>query len=194
MDSVDLPHLLDYIIVRPKPMAGFTGKPQITTIMDPNIEFEDQSVGANLWTYEFVDDATVSNDTNPVHTYSDTGIFIVQQIVTTEFGCSDIAFDTIEIRPVYSMYIPNVFTPNDNGINEFYSLVGEGYVEGSFEMSIFTRWGEEVFRTKSFDNPWDGKDRFGKECPLGVYVFLAKVRSGEDKKVKTYSGKITLVR
>ncbi len=193
-NCVNSAYFQNYIIVRPKPMAGFTGKPQITTIMDPNIEFEDQSVGANLWSYEFVDDATVSNDTNPVHTYSDTGIFIVQQIVTTEFGCSDIAFDTIEIRPVYSMYIPNAFTPNDNGINEFYSLVGEGYVEGSFEMSIFTRWGEEVFRTKSFDNPWDGKDRFGKECPLGVYVFLAKVRSGEDKKVKTYSGKITLVR
>jgi gliding motility-associated-like protein len=193
-NCVNSAYFQNYIIVRPKPIAGFIGKPQITTIMDPNIEFEDQSLGANQWYYEFVDDATFSNDTNPVHTYSDTGIFIVQQIVTTEFGCTDIAFDTIEIRPVYSMYIPNAFTPNDNGINEFYSLVGEGYVEGSFEMSIFTRWGEEVFRTKSFDNPWDGKDRFGKECPLGVYVFLAKVRSGEDKKVKTYSGKITLVR
>jgi len=193
-NCVNSAYFQDYIIVRPKPIAGFIGKPQITTIMAPNIEFEDQSFGANQWTYEFLDDGTISNDTNPVHTYSDTGIFIVQQITTTEFGCSDIAFDTIEIRPVYAMYIPNAFTPNDNGLNEFFSLVGEGYIDGSFEMSIFTRWGEEVFRTKSFDNPWDGKDRFGKECPLGVYVFLAKVRSGEDKKVKTYSGKITLVR
>ncbi|MBX7183155.1 MAG: gliding motility-associated C-terminal domain-containing protein, partial [Bacteroidia bacterium] len=184
----------DYITVHPEPVAGFIGKPQITTIMEPSVEFVDESIGASTWYYEFLDDASTSADTNPVHTYRDTGIFIVQQTVITEFGCTDYATDTIEIRPVYSMYIPNAFTPNGNYQNELYSMVGEGYIEGTFEMFIYNRWGEELYRTRSLEHPWDGKDRTGKECPLGVYVYLARVKSGEDKKYKTYSGHFTLVR
>jgi gliding motility-associated-like protein len=178
--------------VHPKPTAAFVGSPTVTDILNSNIVFIDQSSLSTQWLYDFFD-GTTSTDQNPVHTYTDTGTFNVQQTVTTEFGCADIAFSNVYITPVYNLYVPNAFTPNGNHHNEVFNAKGEGYDLGSYELKVFNRWGEEVFRTKSFDNGWDGTKN-GADCEQGVYAYVLTVKSLQDYRQKTFFGKVTLLR
>ena len=182
----------NFIVVNPVPTAGFTGSPSVSDILNPTIVFYDQSVGASEWLYDFLD-GTTSTDQNPSHAFTDTGYFEVQQIVTTDSGCTDVAYNTIYITPVYSLYVPNAFTPNNNGKNETFNAMAEGYIPDTYEMRIYNRWGEEVFRTKSFDANWDGR-RNGVECEGGVYSYMIKIRSAQDYREKYLKGRITLVR
>ena len=182
----------NFITVHPLPTAGFTGSPSVTDILHPSIVFYDQSVGATQWEYDFLD-GTTSNEQNPTHAFTDTGYFEVQQLVSTDFGCTDLAYNRVYITPVYSLYVPNAFTPNNNGKNETFNAKAEGYIPGTYEMRIFNRWGEEVFRTKSFSEDWDGR-RNGVDCEMGVYTYTIKVRSAEDIREKYLRGTLTLLR
>ena len=182
----------DFVVVRPNPVAGLTPSPAITNILEPNVTVMDESSGASTWSYDFFD-GTLATDTNPIHTYTDTGHFNIHQTVTTEYGCTDEADATVFITPVYNLYVPNAFTPNANEKNETFNAKAEGYKPASYEMMVFNRLGEEVFRTKSFENDWDGMSN-GRECPLGVYEYRIRVYSAQDFKEKIYMGYVTLVR
>ena len=182
----------DFVVVHPEPTASFVGSPAVTDILNPNIVFIDQSSLASQWYYDFFD-GTTSTEQNPIHTYPDTGHYQVQQIVTTEFGCTDEAFYTVFVTPVYNLYVPNTFTPNGNNENELFNAKGEGYDPGSYELKVFNRWGEQIFRTKSMNIGWDGtKD--GEECQQGVYAYVLTVKSLQDFRQKTFFGHVTLIR
>jgi len=182
----------NFIVVHPEPTASFAGTPTVTDILNPNIVFIDQSSLAAEWYYDFFD-GTSSNEQNPTHTYPDTGTFTVQQIVTTEFGCTDDAFYTVFVTPVYNLYVPNTFSPNGNRENDVFNAKGEGYDPGSYELKVFNRWGEMVFRTKSLEHGWDGTKN-GTECAQGVYSYVLTIKSLQDYRQKTFFGHVTLLR
>lgn len=70
-----------------------------------------------------------------------------------------------------SLFIPNVFTPNQDGVNDFFQVVGEGI--GEFELIIFNRWGKIVFQTNDPSARWDGGyDEY--YVPDGVYYYIVK--------------------
>ena len=72
---------------------------------------------------------------------------------------------------MFTFYIPNAFTPNNDGLNDTFTPQGMDFEPASYSMSIFNRWGQEVFRSKDFKNPWDGKDRTGNLLGPGVYAY-----------------------
>jgi gliding motility-associated-like protein len=79
---------------------------------------------------------------------------------------------TSEEIPGFEIYIPNAFSPNNDGINDIFKIK---FPNSTFNiqhltLSIFDRWGGEVFSSKGIENGWDGK-KSGKECPGGVYVY-----------------------
>jgi gliding motility-associated-like protein len=69
-----------------------------------------------------------------------------------------------------SAFIPNVFTPNKDGINESFSPV---ILDGFISMEIFNRWGQEIYETTDVEKPWKG-DYKGKPVPDGTYVYIVK--------------------
>ncbi|MEZ4799860.1 MAG: gliding motility-associated C-terminal domain-containing protein [Flavobacteriales bacterium] len=70
-----------------------------------------------------------------------------------------------------SLYIPNAFTPNQDGTNDYFQVVGEGIAE--FEIIVYNRWGAEVYRSNNLDNKWDGGfDAY--YVPDGVYYYIVK--------------------
>ncbi|MBR3412309.1 MAG: gliding motility-associated C-terminal domain-containing protein [Bacteroidales bacterium] len=79
-----------------------------------------------------------------------------------------IILDNRTYRQRETLWIPNIFTPELTENNEF-KAVGVGISE--FEMSIFHRWGEQVFHSHDINQSWDGT-RDGVKCPSGVYVYL----------------------
>lgn len=184
----------DYITVYPIPVADFNYSPQAPTILSPLISFQNESLGASIWHWDFsigLQDSTSSLQ-HPYYTYNDTGQFEVTLIVNNNYGCTDTIQKTILIGLDWVIYIPNAFTPNGDEINDSFPAKAYGIID--FEMFIFDRWGNLIYQTDDIKKPWDGKANHGNELAQSdVYVYVVKVTDFKKTKHK-YRGIVTLVR
>lgn len=179
------------VVVYPTPMAGFLSSPQQSTVLEPEIQFYDDSHGAILWDFDFGDNETSINQ-NPLHTFPDTGTFIVTQIAINQFGCKDSIQRQIRIDPIATAYIPNAFTPDENNLNDVFKPEFFGMIE--FSMLIFDRWGNEVFKTNDINEGWNGRFKgSGEIVQRDVYVYKI-VTKDIFLNHHSYSGGITLIR
>lgn len=87
------------------------------------------------------------------------------------------------------LQIPNAFTPNNDGLNDHFEVMA-GNIH-TFELRIFNEWGQEVFKSNSPNNMWDGKYN-GKDCPTDVYVVVIRYQGNGTP--KRYTGSVTLLR
>ena len=182
----------NYITVYPNPNAAFTVQPEETTITDPVISVTDLSTGVNFWSWNFGDGDTASGFDPSPHTYQDTSTYTITLITSTLYNCIDTAYQTVIVEPDFMFYIPNAFTPNDDGINDFFS--GKGIFVGTYEMSIFDRWGNLIYKTEELSKPWDGKAALGAEIAEGdVYIYSINITDFKRRK-HNYRGIVTLVR
>ena len=76
--------------------------------------------------------------------------------------------NTTEVEPYMSIYIPNSFTPNGDGMNDTFGIHGEAVKD--FKMQVFNRWGQVIFETNNFNNRWDGTFD-GMQVPQGSYIY-----------------------
>lgn len=182
----------NYITVYPNPVAGFTAQPQIATITDPVIAISDFSTGTNFWYWNFGDQDTSSINNPAPHTYTDTGTYIITLITTTQYNCVDTTSQTIIIEPDFFFYIPNTFSPNNDGVNDTFS--GKGIFITQYEMKIFDRWGNMIFFTDELNKPWDGRANYGNEmAQQDVYVYSIKI-TDINKRKHDYRGIVTLMK
>jgi gliding motility-associated-like protein len=173
--------------VYPMPTASFIANPEITDILNPLIVFNNtSSVGSYNWNFG---DGNVSNSFDPAHTYSDTGMYKVELIVTTSYGCIDTTYGIIHIDDIFTVYVPNAFTPNNDGYNDSFIPIVNGS-EG-FVFSIFNRWGDMIYQSDN-GSPWDSKYK-GKEVQQDVYIW--KLIVVDKRKIKhEYTGHVTVIR
>ncbi|MGB3948717.1 MAG: PKD domain-containing protein [Bacteroidia bacterium] len=183
----------DYITVYPLPVASFSTAPTSASIINPIIEFSDASTGVNYWSWTFGEHDTVSSISNPPpYTYSDTGGYQITLITSTQYNCTDTAYQTIYIEPSFLFYIPSAFSPNGDGDND--TFTGKGIFVKEYEMMIFNRWGELIFYTDDLNKPWDGTINYGSiVAQQDVYVYTVKIMDYMKKKHE-YHGTVTLVR
>lgn len=161
----------DKVVVYPVPVASFKTDPDQGTIVNPEIQITDLSMGADTLIYD-LGDGNYSMMRNLVNSYPDSGVFTLRQTVWNIYGCRDTFIKTITIRYLYVFNAPTAFSPNGDGINDFYAPGGIGIKY--YEMNIFNRWGEMVYKT---DNsiPWDGK-YMENDVMEGMYAVTFKVR------------------
>lgn len=180
-----------YITVRESPDAGIDASPLVQSILTPEVTFEDLSEN-ELDTWLEPGDGSRYEFPDVMHTYTDTGVFDARIIAVNEVGCYDTASIKVRIEPIFAFYVPNAFTPNGDSVNDtFYPRI-EGFKR--YEMVIFDRWGDEVFRTTDINKQWDGKANGGKNIsPLGVYTYTIKVLDIL-RNERSYLGSVTLVR
>lgn len=182
----------NYIIVNPNPIANFTAQPDITSIVDPIITFNNLSSGENGWNWSFGDLTTTSISDPLPHTYPDTAKYLITLIVSNQYSCFDTTYKTITIEPNWAFFVPNAFTPNADGINDSFQGYGFGLLK--YEMMIFDRWGNEIYRTKDYNFPWDGTANNGKNiAQRDVYVYLINIEEVKGR-YHSYKGVVTLVR
>ena len=182
----------NYIIVNPNPIANFTAQPDITSIVDPIITFNNLSSGENGWNWSFGDLTTTSISDPLPHTYPDTAKYLITLIVSNQYSCFDTTYKTITIEPNWAFFVPNAFTPNADGINDSFQGYGFGLLK--YEMMIFDRWGNEIYRTKDYNFPWDGTANNGKDiAQRDVYVYLINIEEVKGR-YHSYKGIVTLVR
>ena len=194
--------------VYPVPVAGFSADPWTATEIDPYIEFFDESFGASVYTWDFGDGEIISGLVNdiiastntigtlgqPVHFFNASGEYEVTQTVTNQYGCVDEITYTVVVNPEQTIYVPNSFSPNGDGQNDFFIPIGLGLDSENFVMYIFNRWGEQIYETHSINQPWDGtvKGRAGI-AQEDVYVWLVQAMN-IDGSVVSLKGHVTLLK
>ena len=113
-------------------------------------------------------------------------------IVENNFGCLDTVDHLVEIAPEFTFFIPNAFTPNDDGTNDFFFGQGIGITE--YDLFVFDRWGNLIFHGDDINKMWDGKVKGGSEiAQQDVYVWKVKLTDIFMKK-HNYIGTVTLVK
>jgi len=180
------------VTIHPKPEANFDYSPVPTTTYDPEIFFNDLSqVDIASWQWDLGDGGT-STLQNPVHEYADSGSYPVILYVENIYGCKDTIVQIVRIDPVFVMFIPNVFTPDGDGLNEGFYPTGYGYTDEDYQFYIFDRWGEQLFESHRPEQPWYG-DYKGTIVQEGVYVYKVHVKDvhGEEH---DYTGKVTIIK
>lgn len=181
----------NYITVYPKPYAAFTVTPQETNFVDPVIAVNNQSEGGSMYEWTWGDEAADSVFAPLPHTYSDTGTYTINLITTNQYGCEDDTLQTVIIKPTFTLYIPNAFSPNDDGVNDVFSVTAMFITE--FSMLIYDRWGNRIYETNDITKPWDGKTTNEAEYALqDTYVYVIYARDFKKDK-HYYRGIVTLV-
>lgn len=179
------------VSVYPLPSAVFAMNPGVTDIMTPTVNFYNQSVGnfSNRWTFGDGDSSSLAN---PVHTYKDTGVYHVCLSIVNSYGCPDDICSIVIIKPTWSFFIPNSFTPNGDLVNDGFRGYGENIKE--YQLLIFDRWGNQIFKTNNLSEAWNGKANNGaKIAQQDVYIYvviLKDVFNGNHR----YTGTVTLVK
>ncbi len=182
-----------WIQVKESPIADFDYTPDRVTSNDNVVSFVDNSIDAISWQYIFNDDASVFQP-NTTFTFQDTGLQKIDLIVLHPSGCPDTLTRFIDVIPVASIFLPNAFSPNGDGINDLFKGKGNYFGVKDYEMQIYNRWGELVFRTEDPDEGWNGRvNNVGRETPSDVYVYKL-IYTGPRGEPVTEDGFATLVR
>lgn len=105
---------------------------------------------------------------NPAIAVSSQGDYWVQ---VKDFNCC-INLDSVYVK-VFEYFIPNAFTPNGDGLNDVFRVVGL-YRNIKFKMVIYDRWGQLIFQSDSLDKAWDGTYK-GSRCEPETYAWLVEV-------------------
>lgn len=164
-----------------------------TTLLEAIINLPFDSLSAVMWTG--IDSLGCINCLTQIVAPIITTAYSV--FVTSTDGCADRDSLTIFVNKDHKIYIPNIFSPNGDGINDVLKISADESVKEIASFSIFDRWGNLVFgvEQKQVDDPtlfWDGKMK-GDVMNPGVFTFkmLAVFKNGE-REVRY--GDVTLVR
>lgn len=182
------------ICVYPYPVADFNFGPQPANILDPEIDFVDASSGAStyLWDFAGLGSSTLANPTF-VFPEDEPGSYNVCLHVENQYGCADDICKIVVIDDYFTIYVPNVFTPDGDGHNDFFFPVIDGYLTGSYQLYIFNRWGEIVFSSTDPSVSWDGYNK-GQMSKEDVYVWKIIVKDATEKKKRTFVGHVSLLK
>ena len=164
------------------------GSTNITINNPPTISFSCDTVGqsktvafkiittstslTNTWKFG---DGSTSGENNPTHKYSAPGSYNVSLTSVDNNGCTSTIDSTISI--IASSKVPNVFTPNGDGQNDYFMISCN---EGSrLKLEIFNRWGYKMFsRTGTENIVWDGYNPQGTLVSPGTYFYVITVEEG----------------
>jgi gliding motility-associated-like protein len=177
----------------PLPTANFDYSPQKPIAGIDEVLFTNQSTGQQLtrWDWFFMtNNGFNANSKNTSYLFDNSGTYPIAMIVQNSWGCVDTIIKSITVENGFNVYVPNSFTPNEDGNNDTFYPKATGVVK--YNMIIYDRWGEKVFETNDLSKVWDGKFK-GVDCKSDVYVWKLYARDlgGE---VKNMNGYVTLYR
>jgi gliding motility-associated-like protein len=118
--------------------------------------------------------------------------FMVKYEVTDSYGCTKSITKPIVIYSSCTVFVPNAFTPNGDGLNDVFRILN-GVKTQNFNLKIFNRWGQPVFETKDWKQGWDGRYK-GLLQTTGTFVWLMQYNDLRTNKSVERKGSVTLVR
>ncbi|MFK8037304.1 MAG: PKD domain-containing protein [Crocinitomicaceae bacterium] len=184
------------ITVIPTPEASFYFTPEKPSISNSEVQFTNLSVRADSYEWNFGDN-TNTIEIAPTHKYPEyTKSYTVtlKAYNNSEKICVDQESKLLIIQDEILFFIPNAFSPDGSGINDFFS---PQFVSGidiyNFRLQVFNRWGEIVFESNDPAVGWDGKFA-GEFIKEDVYIWKIDFAESFLDKTHTHHGSVTVVR
>ena len=176
-----------------KPIADFSFLPEKPVENLDEVIFTNTSRGEEQtkWAWYFVNNkGSQSQNQNTSYLFEEPGLYPIAMVVKNKWGCADTVVKAIKIQSDLAVYVPNVFTPNEDELNDIFLPIIRGIK--LYELMIFDRWGVKVFSTTDLQAGWDGTYR-GEPCKQDVYVWKISL-SSLNGEMKTMSGQVLLSR
>lgn len=185
-----------YTQAYPNPQVKIVTNPDTVYIQNPHVQFsylqlsgDTTSVSNTFW--EIGQDQNTYPGPALRYTFKSVGNYNVFLHVFNPQGCDTVYGTSVDVLPV-DLFIPNVITPNGDGINDYFVISAKGSnkpINDFYESSnliIFNRWGKIVYRSKNYQNNWGGG-----HLPDGTYFYVLKCKGYKDKSV-VYKGSVTI--
>lgn len=161
---------------------------------EPNVNenFQINLHPTSLWNLDFAGLSTgeMLRDTLNVLNYSEYGWYYVNYFLVSDNGCkTNVKYDFF-IKDFMTLYIPNTFTPNEDGINDVF--LASGTLVKEFKMQIYDRWGLLIFSSDDLYKGWNGFYK-GTACKEDTYIYKARAKDYFGKSYD-YMGHVNLIR
>ena len=140
------------------PDATFNFNPRTASTLYPEVIFTNTTIDAIpiLWDFNDGRDTTIEN---PIHVFSDPGMYEVMLTVSDSNNCIDSVFQIVKVMYDFIIYLPNTFTPNGDGKNDVFTPKGFRMSKfESYQFIVYNRWGEVVFNTDKVEEGWNGEN------------------------------------
>ncbi|MDX2174465.1 MAG: gliding motility-associated C-terminal domain-containing protein [Bacteroidota bacterium] len=171
--------------VYPKPKVDFAFSPAYPTYIIPSVLLlgDVSNAAINSWQWQIKDtlSTTLFNTQNINYSFENIGNYYVTLKGISDKGCIDSVHKAVIIENESDIYIPNTFTPNDDGLNEVFKPIADGLT--FYELFIYNRWGELLFTSKSIDDGWNGnyKNLNGIELKSDTYTYQINYKKNTPK-------------
>ncbi len=213
-DNVCEVHDSVFVDILNPPMAQFSATPSAgCSPLTVNLVNTSQNALNYIWDFGNTQTANVTTTATQVQTYTESGVV---RLIAAQGNCADTAYQTITVNicgcmdplatnynpaanfddgscvyPVPLVEAPNVFTPNADGMNDFFLLSTQNAT--SIELTILNRWGNVIYNKEGLNPAWDGKSPIGIPAEEGVYFYKYLVKGYNDQEVEGH-GFLELVR
>ena len=186
------------------PTAEFTSSPQPASVLDPRVSFTNVSIDGDTYEWDFSakGNPATSTDMDPSVIFSSTedDTISVQLIAISVNGCVDTVVHPVIIEDIFTVYVPNAFTPGsrNDGLNDTFYPQGKNWALDDYEFVVLDRWGNLIYKTNTIGEGWDGTvNGFlsgGDVAQIDVYVWKLTVKNKYTNKKYKKVGTVTLVR
>lgn len=170
-------------------IANFSATPQPTTISNSEVTLISQSTNATNFNW-YIDNNLAGNNDSLIYLFpSDSAGTYNICLAASNNNCADSSCQVILVEnDSIALVIPNVITPNNDGINDVFTIIG---LEENYNLTIFNRWGKKVNSFSPYKNDWNGENKGGNQLSEGTYYYILENREDQSK---TYEGYLNLFR
>jgi gliding motility-associated-like protein len=191
--------IVDLITMYPEPVAQFSTDPQNPTIINSTVQFINESEGGVefYWLFDTINQLGEAHVENPFFVFPDQlpQEYFNRLSVTNEFGCEDMITQMLVIEEDLTLYVPNSFSPNGDGKNDFFFVKGLELDPIFFQLEIYDRWGNLVFQSNDINEKWNGSINGGEYYSQpGVFVYNLSYKISNSTEKQNKKGMITLIR
>ncbi len=187
---------LDYIKISPFPVAQFSSDQKELAKGETQVNFYNESSNSTSYTWNFGDGSALDNSFDAIHTYTVAEEESITIILTASnnSGCVDTASLKLDIKDDIVYYVPNSFTPNNDGYNSnFKPIFTSGFDPQNYTLLIYNRWGELLFESHNNEIGWDGT--YGNNLvEEGTYVWVIQYNNSSNTSNEVIKGIVNLLR
>jgi gliding motility-associated-like protein len=139
---------------------------------------DDPSADSIAYNYEWTfEDGSVAAGRSVFHDFGSEGNYLVRLRVSGSESCADSSFKRIQVNSI--LKVPNIFTPNGDGLNDYFQIRTNG--QDTYSFAVYTRSGVLVYKSESPTITWDGRSFTGEEVRNGIYFFTISQVTGENR-------------
>jgi gliding motility-associated-like protein len=186
----------DQVVLAPGTLvqAGFTADPTVVDMPGTPVEFTNTSQGATDYNWDFGGYGSFTGESPSFIFPIEDGTAEVCLVATSDNGCSDTVCVIIRFEtPSSEVEVPTVFSPNGDGVNDTFGIIGDPGTPRSFSLQVYNRWGQLLFNGERKFQVWDGRQFGGEVVSDGTYYWVLDYTTEDGQRIER-TGHVTLLR